>query len=141
MEQLVTFAGNHWELVAALVIILVMLAGSTFAGAVRGIKSVSPSEAIQLMNHENAVVIDVREPGEFGGGHVINSVHIPLGGLDKRIGELEKHKTTPIVVTCRSGHRSMGACGTLRKHGFESVYNLKGGIMAWQAASLPLRKD
>lgn len=141
MEQILTFAGNHWQLVAALFIILAMLAGSTFVGAVRGIKSVSPTEAIQLMNHDNAIVVDVRESNEYGGGHVINSIHIPLGGLDKRVAELEKHKSTPIVVTCRSGHRSMGACGILRKHGFESVYNLKGGIMAWQTASLPLRKD
>jgi rhodanese-related sulfurtransferase len=64
--------------------------------------------------------------------------HIPLGQLAKRMAELEKYKDKPIVVACRSGHRSASACRTLKKHGFEQAHNLSGGIIAWEQASLPV---
>lgn len=74
------------------------------------------------------------------GGHIINSVHIPLGTLNNRLNELEKYKSRPIIVGCRSGQRSAAACTTLKKQGFETVYNLSGGVMGWQNANLPLTK-
>jgi len=141
MHQYVTFVLDHWELFAALVIILALLAGGQFTDRLRGFRAVSPSEATQLINREDALVLDVREDGEYQGGHIINSVHIPLAGLNDHLGELEKHKDKPIIVGCRSGQRSARACATLRKQGFERVYNLAGGVMAWQNANLPLSKQ
>ncbi len=140
MHQYVTFVLNHWELFAALVVILALLAGGQYTDRLRGFRAVSPAEATQLINREDALVLDVRDDGEYQGGHIINSVHIPLTGLSDRLGELEKHKDKPIIVGCRSGQRSARACSTLRKQGFERVYNLAGGVMAWQNANLPLSK-
>ena len=140
MHQYVTFVLNHWELFVALVIILALLAGNRFTDRLRGFRAVSPSEATQLINREDALVLDVREDGEYQGGHIINALHIPVASLNERLGELEKHKDKPIIVGCRSGQRSARACATLRKQGFEQVYNLSGGVMAWQNANLPLSK-
>jgi rhodanese-related sulfurtransferase len=140
MEQLGTFATNHWELFVGLAVILVLLAGTYVRAAVSGVAQVSPGEATQLINHNNAVVLDVREDKEYADGHILNSVHVPLGNLKDQLGRLEKYRTRHVIVSCRSGNRSASACATLRKHGFENVFNLKGGVLAWQSASLPLSK-
>lgn len=140
MQQYITFVIQHWELFVALVIILGLLAGGSFTDRLRGFRAVSPAQATQLINRDDALVLDVRDDGEYHGGHILNSVHLPLGGLGERVGELDKYKGRPIIVGCRSGQRSARACATLRKRGFEQVYNLAGGIMAWQNANLPLTK-
>ena len=117
-----------------------MLLWSLFGNRFRGVNEVNTAEALQLINHKNAFVLDVREPNEFKGGHVLNSRLIPLGKLKERMGELEKYKDQPIVVVCRSGNRSGTACFLLGKQGFSQVYTLAGGILAWQKAKLPLVK-
>lgn len=134
MQQLMEFALNNWILVTALFVILYLLLRGDDAN------TLDPIQAVQKINHENAVIIDVRENNEVSSGTIVNAIHIPLASLQSRLNDLEKHKTSPIVVNCRSGHRSSQACNILRKNGFEKVYNLKGGIMAWQSANLPLSK-
>jgi len=141
MDQLLTFISNHWDLFTALIIIIALLFGSTFLDAMRGIKQVGPAETTHLINHEKAVVLDVREDKEFDNGHIINSIHIPMAKVQERLKEIEKHKNSPIVVSCRSGARSNSICGLLRKNGFENVSNLKGGLVAWQNASMPVTKS
>lgn len=118
----------------------IMLLWSFFGNRFKGVKEVNSSGALQLINHKNAVVLDVREPGEYESGHVLNSKLIPLGKLKERIGELEKYKDHSIVVLCRSGNRSGTACFILGKHGFNQAYNLAGGIQAWKKANLPVEK-
>ena len=118
----------------------IMLLWSFFGNRFRGIKEVNSAGALQLINHKGAVVLDVREPGEYDSGHVLNAKLLPLGKLKERIGELEKYKDSPIVVVCRSGNRSGTACFILGKQGFSQAYNLAGGVQAWQKASLPLEK-
>ena len=105
-----------------------------------GVKTVNVWDAVQLINHESAVVIDVSEPNEFKTGHIPDAMNIPLTGLGGRVKELEKHKNKPIVLTCRSGNRSGRGAVTLRKQGFEKVYALSGGIVAWQRDNLPVEK-
>ena len=125
---------------AAFVAISAMLMMSLFGQRLRGYLAASPAEATMLINREDAVVLDVRETNEFQTGHIVNSVHIPQGFLKDRLNELDKHKTKPIVVACRSGHRSGQACSLLKKNGYENIYNLSGGVMAWESANLPLQK-
>lgn len=117
-----------------------MLLWSLFGNRFRGIKEVNSAAALQLINHKNAVVLDVRESSEYDAGHVLNSKLLPLGKLKERMGELEKFKNQPIVVVCRSGNRSGTACFILGKQGFNQVYNLAGGVQAWQKSNLPLEK-
>jgi rhodanese-related sulfurtransferase len=136
MQQYIEFATRHWDLFLALAAVLFLIARSQKGGGAQ----LSPQEAIQKMNHEDAVIIDVREANEVDGGKIRDAVHIPLGSLKDKTSELEKYKGKPIIVVCRSGNRSMSALNTLRKSGFENLFNLKGGIMAWQNANLPLAR-
>ena len=117
-----------------------MLLWSVFGNRIRGIQEADCLAALQLINHKNALVLDVREPDEYKSGHVLNAKHIPLGKLNERLGELEKYRDQPIVVVCRSGKRSGAACAILVKQGFAQAYNLAGGVMAWQKSNLPLAK-
>lgn len=140
MSQFIEFATNHWDLFLALAIILFMMFSGSLTSRMRGFREIGPAESVQLINHNDAVMVDVREDSEYKDGHILDSIHIPLGKLGERIGELEKFREKPIIVSCRSGHRSASACAKLRKHGFETIYNLKGGVLAWQNAGLPLQK-
>lgn len=140
IQQIIEFAGNHTMLVAAFVIVLGMLISNEISLLTRGFGDISPGEATRLINHENAVLLDIRSTPECLDGCIIDSKHIPTSELLSRIKELEKHKHDHIVAYCRSGTRSIAACKILKKHGFEHVYNLSGGIMAWQNANLPITK-
>ena len=102
--------------------------------------SVNATQATQLINREDAQVVDVREPGEYANGHLPESRNIPLARLEERAGELDKYKETPVLVVCQSGARSATACKQLGKLGFTRVHNLEGGIDAWRTAGLPLKK-
>ena len=103
-----------------------------------GVDSLTPAAATLLMNREDAIVLDVRESSEWSTGHIAGSRHITLGQLDKRLSEIEKFKTRPIIVCCASGGRSGGACNQLKKAGFEKVFNLGGGLASWREANLPV---
>ena len=140
MQRFIEFAGNHPELFLALGVISGLLAWSFIRAHFQGWRGVGPAEATLLINHQDAVVLDIREDHEFRDGYILNSVHIPLSQVKDAIDRLEKYKERPVVVSCRSGSRSNVACATLAKHGFGEVYNLKGGILAWQNANLPLVK-
>lgn len=140
MEQFVEFASNHPGLFLALGIVLGLLVWSFLGEQISGVKSLLPQDATLLINHENAIVLDVREDNEYVQGHILNSMHIPLKMLSEKIGRLEKYRNRPIIASCMSGNRSSSACRTLKKNGFEKIHNLKGGIVAWQNANLPLSK-
>lgn len=117
-----------------------MLLWSLFGNRLRGVKEVDAAEALQLINHKNAIILDVREESEYKSGHLLNAKWIPLGKLVSRIGELERYRDLSIVVVCRSGQRSASACVALGKQGFAQAYNLSGGVMGWQKSNLPLEK-
>jgi len=140
MEQLLEFASNHPILSLAFVVIVGLLIWTFIAGAAQGVSKLSPGDATRLINHEDAVVLDVRVDGEFNRGHILNAVHIPEKALPEQVSKLDKFRDRPIIATCRTGHRSAGACQTLRKNGFQKVYTLNGGILAWENANLPLTK-
>ena len=138
-HQLVEFASNHALLVAAFFAILAMLAWNliTDPGA-KG--SVDPVGATELINHQDAVILDVRPMADFQKGHIVNAINIPMNGLKKQLQQLERYKDRPIVVSCRSGAQSSVAVKLLKKHGFERAVNLRGGILAWQNANLPVTR-
>jgi len=139
MQQFSAFFVTNWPLFLALAIILFMLVRSYVGPGAT--KTVGPMEALQLINHQNALVLDVRTDKEYQDGHIINSMHVPLGMLSNHLSKLAPYKQSPIVIVCRSGARSAQAATTLRKAGFEEVYNLAGGIMAWQNANMPLTTE
>ncbi len=138
MDRLLEFVANHPVLWAAFGGLLVLLVLNELRQ--KGTAAVGPQEATLLINHEDAVLLDVRESGEYRNGHLPGAVEAPLGELESRIQRLEKYRDRPIIVYCASGNRSASACARLRKHGFEKVYNLRGGLAAWQRENLPLSR-
>jgi rhodanese-related sulfurtransferase len=106
-----------------------------------GSAGVNPNEAVQLMNREKAVVVDVCSAEEFAGGHVVGAKNIPLGELEAKLPAAVKNKSTPLILVCASGIRSRRAVGVAKKLGFEKAYSLAGGMGAWRGASLPVQKD
>ncbi len=101
---------------------------------------VNATQATQLINREDALVVDVREPNEFAAGHVLGAKNVPLAKLDASGADLAKKKDRPVIVYCESGDRSAKALAALKKHGFTRVANLSGGMGAWQQAGLPVEK-
>lgn len=139
MEQLLEFAGNNALLVGAFLAVLTALMWN-LATDPGGKNAVDPLAATAMINHEDAVILDVRSMAEFKDGHIVNAVNIPLNGLGSNLKQIEKHRDKPVVIVCRSGSRSGSACGVLRKNGFENVKNLRGGMLAWENSSLPVKR-
>jgi len=130
----------NWYLFAGLLVVLYLLYGSAITQKLMGINAISAFEAVRLMNQEKAVLIDVCEDNEYKEGHILNSVSMPLSSLNKRIGEMNKHKAKPVIISCKTGNRSGRAASMLRKNGFESVHILNGGLTAWKKENLPIEK-
>jgi len=97
-------------------------------------------EATRLMNQGVSLILDVRDEKDFAAGHLPRARHIPLGDLEAKLPELGKYKDKPVIITDRGGPRGGAAFRLLRKSGFTSVFQLKGGLAAWQQASLPVEK-
>lgn len=140
MGYLSDFVVNHWLLVLALVVIMALLLVDALKRRVLGFQDIQPQEAVRLINHEGAVAVDVREDQEYHEGHVLNAIHIPCGLMEERLNELDAYKAQPLIVYCRTGPRSAHAAVLLRKQGFERVYKLGGGMLAWRGADLPVVK-
>jgi rhodanese-related sulfurtransferase len=143
LEQFLAFLQKnplHLVLLGTAVVTGGMLVWPLVSRLVRPGHEASPVEAVQLINRRDAVVIDLRDAAEYASGHITNARHIPEAQLVERMKELEKFKTRPIIVTCRSGTRAAGAAAVLRKHGFGEALVLRGGIGAWQQAGMPLEK-
>ncbi|WP_215407544.1 rhodanese-like domain-containing protein [Janthinobacterium sp. JC611] len=96
-------------------------------------------EVTQLINRGKTIIVDVRSAEEFASGHLPDAKNIPLPELAKRLGELEKFKTRPIVVVCQKGSRSATAVGLLGKAGFAEATSLEGGLDEWKKQGLPLK--
>ncbi|WP_223668772.1 rhodanese-like domain-containing protein [Kangiella shandongensis] len=140
MEQLFEFFGNHPFLGTAWLAFALLLLVSILKTATSGSKSLTPLMATQLINKEEAQVVDLRAVADFNKGHIHGSVNIPFTKLKDSIKDLEKYKQTPIIMVCATGVQSGSAAILLRKHGFEQVHKLKGGIQSWSGDNLPLAK-
>jgi len=102
--------------------------------------SLSTADAVQLINRQKAVLIDVSEPAEYAAGHVAGARSVPFGTLETS-KDLPSNKALPLVVVCPNGTRSARAVALLRKRGFENAQALAGGLAAWRAANLPIEKS
>jgi len=135
----VDFIVQNWVLVlitvtAAALLLWPMVTGGGGAG------SITPAEAVQLINREKAAVVDVCSADEYAAGHIGQAKHVPVDELDKRLAQAVKNKATPLIMVCASGIRSRRAVGVAKKLGYEKVHSLAGGMGAWRAASMPVQK-
>ena len=132
------FVLANWMLIAVALVsggmlLMPMLTGGGGAG-------LTPAAAVQLINREKAVVIDVCEPAEYQAGHVGGARSIPLGELEAKLPGAVKNKATPLVLVCASGMRSGRAVAIARKMGYDNAQSLSGGLKSWREASLPIEK-
>ena len=98
------------------------------------------SSAVQLMNREKAVIVDVCETAEFAAGHIVGAKNIPLGELEAKLPGAVKNKALPLILVCASGMRSGRAVAMAKKLGYEQAQSLGGGLKAWKEANLPIEK-
>ena len=132
------FIAEYWYLfVVALVSGGLLLWPMVRGGATAG--GVTTADAIQLINRERAVLIDVRDAAEYAAGHVANAKNVPLATLETSTA-LPKNKSLPVVVVCNSGAQASRAVVMLRKLGYENARPLAGGLTAWREANLPVEK-
>jgi len=101
---------------------------------------VNTLQATQMINREDALLLDVREPAEYAKGHILGAKNVPLADLERRAAEFDKHKAKPVIVVCDSGNRATRAVAALKTRGFAKVVNLAGGYGAWHQAGLPVEK-
>jgi len=135
----VKFVMDHILLVGIAFVSGVMLIWPLLRRGVGG-PSVSTLEATQLINRQDALVLDVREQAEYAQSHILNARGLPLSQLEARIGDIEKFKDKPLIVYCATDNRSNTAVATLKKRGFSNAVVLSGGFSAWQQAGLPVQK-
>jgi rhodanese-related sulfurtransferase len=134
----VKFIIDNWMLIAVALASGGMLLWPLLQGATAG--GVSTAEAVQLINRERAVVVDVCEAEEFAAGHVGGAKNVPVGQLEQRLPEVVKNKGVPLILVCASGTRANRALGVAKKLGYDKAQVLAGGLKAWKEANLPLEK-
>lgn len=135
------FIQSNWPLILVLIVSGGMLIWPFVQQNFVPGKDVGTLQATQLINARDALLLDLREPKEYEGGHLPNAVHLPLSQLASRGGELAKFTKRPVIAYCERGNRSRTATGALAKLGFGEVYTLRGGMRAWQEAGLPMEQS
>ena len=137
MDRFLEFSSNHSLLVLALMASFFIVVFYELRRKASGLIDVEATDAVKLINN-GAVVVDLRSAEAFGRGHIVNARNIPSDELSAKIEQLQSVKGKPVIAVCDSGMTSSRAVTTLRGAGFESVYNLKGGMNGWSQAGLPV---
>lgn len=131
------FVIDNWSLILVALTSGLMLMWPAIRGAGGAL---TPGAAVQLINHEKAVVIDVCEANEYAAGHVSGAKHIPLGQLANHLPAVVKNKEVPVIFVCQSGMRSSSAARIAKGLGYTRPLSLGGGLSSWRSASLPVEK-
>ncbi len=133
------FVVENWMLLLVAVSSGVML----FMPALRGATDagVTTAAAVQLINREKAVLIDVCEADEFAAGHPGGAKNIPLNQLEDKLPSMVKNKAVPVILICKSGARSGRAVAVAKKLGYDKAQSVSGGLAAWKSANLPVEKS
>lgn len=134
-----SFFIDNWILLAVAFSSGAMLLWPTVSAGSRA-GSLNTTQAVQLMNRDKAVVVDVSEPSEFAAGHVIGAKNVPLGEFEAKLPGAVKNKATQLILVCSNGSRANRAVAMAKKLGYENAQSLTGGMGAWRAASLPVQK-
>ncbi len=132
------FIAYNWMLItialsSGFFLLLPVMQGAATSG-------LSPTEAVQCMNREKGVVVDVCGRDEYAQGHIKGALNVPLDQLEANLGQAVKNKSTPLILSCASGMRSKRAQAIAQKLGYEKVHSLQGGLKAWKEANLPVAK-
>lgn len=139
MEQFFQFVSAHWMLWAGLVLILFGYAALEMTDRMGGAQ-VSPQDVVGLMNHEGAVVLDIRDQAAYAQGHIINARHFPTAEIDQNLTQISAYKNTPVILVCELGRSAARVAMQLRKAGFTRLHILRGGMQAWRTENYPITR-
>jgi rhodanese-related sulfurtransferase len=137
MDRILEFTSAHPLLVGLLVTSFFLVVFTELRRKAMGLVTVEPGDAVALINNDG-IVLDLRSPDSFARGHIVNAKNIPLDEFDATSKKVARFKDKPVVAVCDSGVSSTKVVDSLRKSGFEKSYGLKGGMLAWNQAGLPL---
>lgn len=141
IPKAMTFASQHTVMVISWFVVFIGTIYVFVKGMISGAKEIDQAMLAQLVNKQNAIIIDLRPVEEFLKGHIAGSQNfLPSDIKQQRLGKLEQYKDVPVITVCVSGITSRSAAEQLYKQGFKQVYSLKEGIQGWKAANLPLVK-
>ena len=136
--KLIEFVTANWMLILIALSSGGMLAWPLIRGS--GAGTLTAQGAVQLINRERAVLVDVREPEEFATGHMIGAKNVPLNQLEEKLTGAVKNKTVPLLLVCATGARAHRAVAMAKKLGYEQAQAVAGGLKAWKEANLPVEK-
>jgi rhodanese-related sulfurtransferase len=137
-RNIVKFIVDNWMLILIALSSGGMLAWPLISGGRGG--SLTAQGAVQLINRQRAVMVDVREPDEFAAGHATGARNVPFGQLEQKLGTTVKNKSVPLLLMCASGARAQRALATAKKLGYEQAQVVGGGLKSWKDANLPIEK-
>jgi rhodanese-related sulfurtransferase len=140
MNDLILFLKQHEMLTIALIAILILLFIVETIRVKLNARRISPLEATQLINHQDAVVVDIRNTEAYRSGHIIGAISLPLSDLEKQYKKLEKYMTKPLIIICATGLESPRAANFLIKNGYNALVH-SGGMRAWKEADMPTVKN
>ena len=132
------FIVDNWYLILLALVSGGLLLVPMLKGGAQG--GLTAAMAVQLINREKAVVIDVCGADEYSAGHVVGAKNVPLADLEARLPVVVKNKALPLIMVCASGPRAARAAATAKKLGYANAQVLAGGIKAWSAAGMPVEK-
>ena len=132
------FIVDNWYLILLALASGALLVVPMLKGAAQG--GLTAAMAVQLINREKAVVIDVCGADEYRAGHVIGAKNVPLADLEARLPVVVKNKALPLIMVCASGPRAARAAAVAKKLGYANAQVLAGGVKAWSEAGMPVEK-
>lgn len=141
MQQLIEFVSNNAVLSAGFVAVLLALVWTEFAQRGRGFKVVSTAEAVQMMNREEARVVDVSPQADFNKAHITGAHNVVMSRLESPDKQLTKWLVSPLLVTCKSGQTAQQAAAKLVKLGAQNVAVIRGGNGQWMADNYPISRS
>lgn len=141
MQQMLEFIGNNLFWVSLWFALLLLLLWNLFGHVLQGVVQIEPMEATRLINHQHAILLDIRAADDHAKGHILNAINVPEAELQQKKPEMEKMKKKPLIVYCQNGMNSPRVVRQLKADGFDAVFSLRGGLTVWQRAGLPLSRS
>lgn len=140
LHRLPEFLGNHPYLSLGFLGVLIALVANEAQRLTRSYKALTPAGVTQLINRDNALLVDVSSLADFEKGHIPGAKHVAMSQFDPESKDLAKVKDLPVAIVCKNGQASAQAAQRLKKAGFSKVFWLEGGLGAWIEAQMPLAK-
>jgi rhodanese-related sulfurtransferase len=138
MNEYIQFYHQHVLLATALIAVIVLFIINEVTGRLRATARCNPQQLVNMMNHQDALVIDIREKAAFVEGHIINARNIQPTDIPQRLSDADKAK--PIVLVCGNGQQSDKLATSLKQQGFSQLYILAGGMASWRNDNMPITK-